>query len=58
MMVYDKYYVKNKGKPSEKSFILKIEDKEVVHLKILMQNFMHQIIMMWMWINIIKILEK
>ena len=45
MMVYDKYYVKNKGKPSEKSFILKIEDKEFVHLKILIQNFMHQIIM-------------
>ena len=31
---------------TEKSFILEIEDKEFVHLKILMQNFMHQIIMM------------
>ena len=31
---------------TEKSFILEIEDKEFVHLKILMQNFVHQIIMM------------
>ena len=31
---------------TEKSFILEIEDKEFVHLKVLMQNFVHQIIMM------------